>query len=152
MQAQILLTIDTVIVYNAIVVDNDSIIDEDEENGPQVLFNCNMKNICDSTVVLSLNTASLYLTYNYKGEVFSLELNPVLFYEKDNIEIESADSFDLDIDSYLFLGTKLFEYKKTEYMKILAQILPTISIIYKDNNIAFSSCGINMVTLHSLNE
>lgn len=148
MNAQLALSIDSVNVTNFKISLNDSVIDESDGDGPNVLFYCKITNTDDSSIIIYPRKAVFYIKYFCYDEEYVSEIIPIVFKENDSIKVNSKSSICFDANSYILLGTKFRENTTGDYRNILLKILPTISIHYYGPAFSLNSCRIEKVILN----
>ena len=147
MNAQLKFSIESINVSNYYIKLTDSVYSESDYNGPHLLFRCKLLNTGDSNITIYPKSSDLYISFHIDEVEFITEAIPLLFLEKDSVNMNGGDSIYFDLDSYISLGTKFLENKTGDYSSIMLRILPTIYIIYKDINIKIRSSRIKDVTL-----
>jgi hypothetical protein len=147
-----ILVVDSIEV-SRVITHIEKISGEHEANGPIVNFFITIKNNTDSVLLLHPSKSKIEIKYRYKGCNYINKISPLSlmpFIEKEFLLIEKAEKIRLDFSTRIFLGTNILDLKRRKmynYTEETLQALPTLQVIYKDNNQILSSKGINSVKL-----
>jgi len=149
--SQVTLKVKEMKISNYISLFDTDIIDEDFGDGPYVYLNCVFVNHSSVDVELKPEKSTFYLKFNYKGESFTNEIIAVPFIDNANLILKPDKEFKVSFGDEIFLGTTIFKDKKSCYLKELVQVLPTMSIIYKQGDYKIESHIVERVTLNMPN-
>ena len=121
--------------YN--VGDHKYIINEDYEQGPLVGATCIIKNTSADTITLYPNKSRIYFCFSYQGYNYKQEGFPLEFIEKKSITLFPNDSIEFGFGNWILLGlgSDVYNYKKYNYTKEMLEILPTIRVLYQQDDL-----------------
>jgi hypothetical protein len=150
------LTVDSIEV-SRVITHIEKISGEHEGNGPLVNFFITIKNNADSIIVLHPAKSNIEIKYQYRGQNYAIKINPlslIPFVKKDSLLIKKGEEIKFDFSTRIFLGTKILDLKRRRiynYAEETMQVLPTLQVIYRENNQILISRGINSVKLFNYN-
>jgi hypothetical protein len=130
---------------------------EHEANGPLVNFFITIKNDTDSIIVLHPAKSNIEIRYQYRGQNYTVKMSPlslIPFVEKESLLIKKEEEIKFDFSTRIFLGTKILDLKRRKiynYAEETIQVLPTLQVIYREDNLKLISRGINSVNLLNYN-
>lgn len=145
--AQLCFKIEELSLSNYNIELKENIIDEDLEKGPYVYFKCIITNNSEDTVILRPSNSIINIVFSYKKKSYRIEVESLPFVDNEKLQLSPKETATLDFGSNLLLGTDIFSDKKVNYIEEMLAILPTIGIIYKDNNIKLRTDEIKSVEL-----
>ena len=150
LKAQLVITIDTIAIefFNNVDFNKDTIItiDEDEGQGPSIIFYCKITNHSDTSICIFPKDSRLFYGFSYAGTQFYGRLYQLTI-EGDVYKIEGGSSVEFFSDCWIFMGTELLGEGYGDYRDILLQVLPTLQVLYKDCNHKIESCSVGNVVL-----
>ncbi len=114
--------------------DKSIILDEDEQDGPYLYFECSLINKSKEKVFLHPAISKLYLSFNYDRSNYRTEIIALPFQDNDSLLIESEGKIDFFVGTNIVLGTPMWDEQKKDYYKELIEILPTLELEYKEFN------------------
>ncbi|NCB96862.1 MAG: hypothetical protein EOM36_00675 [Bacteroidia bacterium] len=145
--AQLSFKIEELSLSNYNIELKENIINEDLTSGPYVYFKCIITNNSEDTVILRPSNSITNIVFSYKKKSYKIEVEPLPFVDNEKLQLSPKKTAALDFGSNLLLGTDIFNYKKGNYIEEMLAILPTIGVIYKDNNIKLRTDEIKNVEL-----
>ncbi|NEM97417.1 hypothetical protein [Pontibacter burrus] len=149
--AQVKLSISEIVLSNYKIISNKNIVsNKHDTDGPYALIYCKLTNESNSNVILNPSSSNIYLTYNLKGVTYKKELIAMPFVDQNKICLREKEEASFSAGDHLLLSTSLLaEYENVGFNEILLQILPTIRVVYneEDNGLSISSDLIEKVTL-----
>ncbi|MEA3505192.1 MAG: hypothetical protein U9R32_08355 [Bacteroidota bacterium] len=116
-------------------IDESIIIDEDEQDGPYLNFECMLINKSKEKVILYPAISELYLTFSYNRNSYSTECFALQFQDNDSLIIEPEGIIVFLVGTNIFLGTPMWDENKKNYSKELIEILPTLKLEYKEDDL-----------------
>ncbi len=116
-------------------IDEPVIIDEDEQDGPYLSFECVLINKSKEKTILYPSTSKLYLSFTYNKDNYYTECFALQFQENDSLIIKSEGIADFVVGTNIFLGTPMWNEHKKNYCKELIEILPTLKLEYKEDDL-----------------
>ena len=116
-------------------IDGLIIIDEDEQDGPYLNFECMLINKSSEKVILYPAISELNLTFNYNRNNYNIECFALQFQDNDSLIIESEGVIVFLVGTNIFLGTPMWNENKKDYCKELIEILPTLKLEYKEDGL-----------------
>jgi hypothetical protein len=146
-KAQLSFKIEKLSLSNYNIELKNDIIDEDLENGPYVYFNCVIINNTKDTIIMRPANSVIDIVFRYQKKSYKIEVDPLPFVDNEKLQLPPKKTIALDFGNNLLLGTDIFNYRKGNYIEEMLVILPTIRIIYKDNNIKLQTDEIKDVEL-----
>lgn len=146
-KAQLSFKIDKLSLSNYNIELKNDIIDEDLENGPYVYFNCVITNNTKDTLFMRPANSIVEIAFRYQKKSYKIEVEPLPFVDNEKLQLPPKKTIALDFGSNLLLGTDIINYRKEDYIEEMLVILPTIRIIYKDDNIKLQTDEIKNVEL-----
>ena len=120
-------------------IDESIIIDEDDQDGPYLNFECILINKSKERAILYPSISGIYLTFNYNRINYSTECFALQFQENDSLILEPERIIDFYVGTDIFLGTSILDESKKDYCKELIEILPTLKLEYKEEDITIST-------------
>jgi hypothetical protein len=145
--AQISFKIEELILSNYNVELDRSVIDEDSESGPYIDLKCSILNNTNDSVLLKPAYSKIDIVFSYKRSDYTIDVVPLPFIDNETLIIPPKGTTNLTLGSYLLLGTKIFDYKRGNYIKEMLSILPTLKVVYQDESIKIRTDEIKNVTL-----
>jgi hypothetical protein len=145
--AQVELIIKDVQVSNLKPDFSDNIINESIENGPHLLLNCVIVNNTDDLITLRPSEAKYYIAFNYKNNKYNKRLYPLAFTDLQQLILHPSEVISFSSDTYIYLGTDLYEEGKNDYTLDLLQTLPTIRFYYNQNDLKITSTLIENIII-----
>jgi hypothetical protein len=138
--------------YHNFVSQENIIWDEDIIQGPTVTFNCLIYNNTFDTITLNTKIATVEVIFNYKRKKYKLQSFPLPFLRNDSIILMPNKMINLMFSEHLVLGTDIMKHnnisKSYDYTKEMLEILPTLKVIYREQNIELQSTEIKNVIIH----
>jgi len=149
--SQVLLNIKQVTVSNIKPPFSDKTIRSGTEDGPFLLFICELINKSDTKITIEPSKASYRISFKCHDENFFQDIFPLSFMRINKLSLEPNEKKEFVVDSHIFLGTNIYSPQKNDYSKDLIQSLPTVRIIYteKEPNIKIIS---NQIVRVEINE
>lgn len=138
------LTIDSIKV-SRIITEIKNNRGEHENNGPLVYFFIEIKNETNSPIILYPSKSIIKIKYRCRNHLYAITVNPLSllpFIEKEKVSIAEGEYIKLNFSDWIFLGTNILDtgHKKTyDYSEDILQALPTLEVIYDDNNCIIES-------------
>jgi hypothetical protein len=126
---------------------------ENEAEGPIVKFNVTIKNNTDSIVKIHPSQSNIKIKYMYKKNAYVRDANLlslISFLENDILLLNKDEEIKLVFSDRIFLGTNILNMTIRniyDYRKELLQVIPTLQILYEENNLQLRSNGIKGVEL-----
>lgn len=116
-------------------IDESILIDEDEQDGPYLSFECMLINKSKEKAILYPSISELYISFNYNKNNYSTECFALQFQNNDSIIIKPEGKIFFIVGTNIFLGTPMWDENKKNYCKELVEILPTIKLEYKEDDL-----------------
>ncbi len=120
-------------------IDESVIIDEDEQDGPYLSFECVLINKSKEKTILYPSTSKLYLSFTYNKNNYCTECFALQFQDNDSLIIKSEGAAEFVVGTNIFLGTPMWNEHKKYYCKELIEILPTLKLEYKEDDLTLWS-------------
>jgi hypothetical protein len=99
------------------------------------------------TIIMRPANSVIDIVFRYQKKSYKIEVDPLPFVDNEKLQLPPKKTIALDFGNNLLLGTDIFNYRKGNYIEEMLVILPTIRIIYKDNNIKLQTDEIKDVEL-----
>lgn len=144
------LTIDSIKV-SRIITELKNNRGEHENNGPLVNLFIEIKNKTNLPIILYPSKSIIKIKYRCRNRLYEITVNPLSllpFIEKEKLSIAEGEHIKLNFSDWIFLGTNIIDtgLKKTyDYSEDILQALPTLQVIYDDNNCIIESSTIRDV-------
>jgi hypothetical protein len=126
---------------------SDKIYDEGETDGPYIYMNCVYSNESNTSILLFPSKSDIEILFNYRGIEYKMNAIAMPFTDNDSLIIKSHEKIEFNLGTHIFLGTPLWEGKRSDYTMILLETLPTIRVRYKDLRSNLFSTMIEKVTI-----
>ena len=134
-------------VSNRVNIKDESVIITHEGQGPFILLNCTLINDKEEVLKLYPSEANYKISFRVNDEIFNLEAFPLVFMDRNVIELKPHESTAFEVGVDVFYGTSIYKDEKTDYTNALMKALPTVKIHYYQKNLSLQSSGINNVYL-----
>lgn len=148
-----ILSLDKVIVSRVI-----SVIDTTElgnhELGPVLSIDMRIINTTEDAIFLHPSKSTIYMKYFFNGKDYLKEIFPFSllgFFEKEVLSLKKGETYVLQFSDIIFLDTDIlhdWNEKNFDYSLEILQTLPTLTIIYKEDKLKLSSCGIKNIEIN----
>jgi hypothetical protein len=146
-QAQIKLTLHELSVGDLKVLVPDSADIEGIFDGPYVSGTLAFCNITDSSILLDIINSNTNLRFRYRNKYYYRDIT--ISNLEESVTLNPNECHEAFFSTKILLGTDLLkEVKNQDYLLEMFEILPTITIIYKEKKNKFTSCGIENVIVH----
>lgn len=142
--AQIKITVSNLEVNRIKVVVSKNMIVEHSKEGPTIYAELDFFNYSDSTITLTPDLARMKCSFWYKGKNYTRNVSYFGFgiRKESTISLASKTKVEMNLSSNLFLGTDIHDFKRTDYILTLLEVLPTIKFIYTEPDLRFESTEI----------
>jgi len=136
-----------------VIVKIEKIHFEGEGEGPSISFELCFENNKDSLITLHPSQSKFFVQFRYKNKVYNNVANSfflVPYFERKNVEIQPKESFFVNFGEKILLGTDILNNqnrKVYDYTLEMLQILPTLQVVYKEDEIKIISKEIENVKL-----
>lgn len=117
------------------------IIDEEIDQGPFIYVTLLFTNNNDSAFVLFSPKSELTLSFHYKGESYSMGVVPYP-YDRDTMKLLPQQNREINFGANLLIGTRILKANNRNYTKEMLEILPTISVLYRNEGVKTKSTEI----------
>ena len=149
LSAQISFYIQEIKVSNIYIQDNKDFITIKTNEGPYLDIMFTIKNNSDSTIQLKPNTSNMWLHFKYNNRNYQTNVISFAFMDKDLLELLPDEEYHDFIFSSIFLGSQFLKNKilkeKGDYVFELMEVLPTLKLYYKEEDLTISSSEIKNV-------
>ncbi len=148
-KAQLELDIENIVISNYNVDFNQEEMDEDMENGPYVHFQCHIRNKSDSIKINpSMIKVQIMFYYNNCQYIEDLIIFPWDYSSNKSLIIDKK-GIEFECGTLIMNVANLFEDKKGDFRELLMKIMPTVKIIFheNENNIIVTSDNVLNVIL-----
>lgn len=107
---------------------------EFEDDGPYLNFKCILTNISESVIILHPSKSRFLLTFYFQGDRYQHELIDLAFSDHDSISLTVKNPIEVSLGINILLGTPILKNNKMDYTEEMLKILPTIKILYNDQD------------------
>lgn len=144
LSAQISFYIQEIEVNNICIHESEDLIIEGEKEGPDIWIEFTIKNNYKIPVKLLPSNSNMWLNFNYKNRIYKRNIFSFTFLEKDLLELSPNEEYHNFASTRLFLGTTLIK-EKGDYVFELMEVLPTLKLYYKEEDLTMISSEIKNV-------
>lgn len=141
------LIIDKLIISEIKVENNPSIINEGDGNGPHIRVLFTIQNDTEENIFLNTDFANIKACFRYREKEYNEDMIWQSFEENTKLKLAPNTSVKFSTSTYIFLGTNLWKEKKEDYTLELLEILPTLTIKYRDSNLELIGATIKDVVI-----
>ena len=147
--AQVEFTVENIDLSNYHINLNRNIIDENLENGPFIYLNCQIINNTNTSILLKPSKSEIKIIFRFNDLDYKIEVYPLPFVEIKELIIEPNNKININFGSYLLLGTDIHIERNGNYIKEMISILPTLKILYQDEQIKLKTSEIRNVRVNN---
>lgn len=116
-------------------------------NGPVVGLHCSIRNQSKDSIRIFRPYVELFVEFNYKGKIYSEKILPLYYQDLKDIVLKPNEETSFRIGHKLLFGTPMYDYGKYDYTKEMLQILPTLRVVFKQDDIEVATTEIQSVEL-----